>query len=275
MREGFGSFDDLIAAIGARYGADEANRVTGEMDALALKDVKALEIGGRQIKPEYLVKIAKDNLARYALIVSPDAEFLNGIEIALDMVGDSYAEAGTANGSQVRNELGAHIDALFSKRSVPYRYDFATGKIVWEGDSAIHIAVIRPALQVLNDGRLAGARSEFEAAQGHLRVGTQKDLEDAIDEAAKSVESTMKVLVSETNTAPPNTATATPLFNALRDAGQLPAHADHLVLAAARIRNQRGGHGAGAQPRQIEPAEAIATVNAAATAIAFLAARLP
>ncbi len=193
--------------------------MTRKIDALSVQDVKALGIGGGRVRPEYLVKMARDNLARYALIVSPDAEFLNGIEIALDMVGDRYAEAGTANGSQVRNELGAHIDAVFSKQAVPYRYDFETGKIVWEGDSELHAAVITPALQVLGDGRLAGARSEFEAAQGHLRVGTQKDLEDAIDEAAKSVESTMKVLASKTNTALPNNATATPLFNALRMLG--------------------------------------------------------
>jgi hypothetical protein len=175
----------------------------------------------------------------------------------------------------MRDEVGAHIDALFAKKAVPYRYDFDTGNIVWAGDSQVQAIVIEPALQALGDARLAGARGEFEAAQGHLRVGTQKDLEDAIDEAAKSVESAMKVLAVETNTTLPRNATASPLFNALRDAGQLPAHADHLVLAAARIRNQRGGHGAGAQPRQIEQSEAIATVSAAATAIAFLATHLP
>jgi hypothetical protein len=89
MREGFGSFDDLIAAIGTRYGTDEADRVIHEMDALALKDLNALQLDGRRLKTEYLVKLARDNLARYALIALPDAEFLNGLEVALDMVGDS------------------------------------------------------------------------------------------------------------------------------------------------------------------------------------------
>ena len=62
----------------------------------------------------------------------------------------------------------------------------------------MHEVVVAPNLfRVLGDSRLSASRSEFEAALHHLRQGTVKDLEDAIDEAAKSVESAMKVLLAE------------------------------------------------------------------------------
>jgi hypothetical protein len=43
----------------------------------------------------------------------------------------------------------------------------------------------------------------------------------------------------------------------------VPVYTDQLVGAAARIRNEARGHGAGAQPRQIDEDVAVAAVNAA------------
>jgi hypothetical protein len=48
-----------------------------------------------------------------------------------------------------------------------------------------------------------------------------------------------------------------------------------LALAAARIRNKQGGHGAGANPRQIDLDIATGAVNGAAAAIVLLSGRLP
>lgn len=274
MREGCGSFNDFVSNISGRYGADEAERVREAMTALASRDAETLQLeGGHPPGAGYRARMMAANLTRYALIAAPDAEFVNGIEIALEMVAAEFAEPGTARGSEVRHDLAIQIDDLFAKRGVPYSYD--DGAFVWAGDPGVRQVVIEPVLQALSDVRLAGAASEFEAALHHLRAGTQKDLEDAIEEAAKSVESALKVLAAETNTTVSATATAKPLFDAVKDAGVVSPYMDNLVQAAARIRNKLGGHGAGAQPRQIETHEATATVNAAAVAIAFLASRLP
>lgn len=170
-------------------------------------------------------------------------------------------------------EVRGYIGELFKKRAIPYQYEDC--KLVWAGDRGTHQIVVDPALQALADARLTGARSEFEAALGHLLAGTQKDREDAIDEAAKSVESALKVLVAEKGLTVAANATVRPLFDALKDDGVLPAFTDNLVQAAARIRNNMGGHGAGAQPRQIDLDIATAAVNAAAAALVLLAGRLP
>jgi hypothetical protein len=96
-----------------------------------------------------------------------------------------------------------------------------------------------------------------------------------LEEAAKSVESAMKVLIAATGLTVSATATAQPLFNTLRDGGKLPPYTEALVLAAARIRNKQDGHGAGAQPREIELDIATGAVNAAGAAIVLLGGRLP
>jgi hypothetical protein len=156
----------------------------------------------------------------------------------MDIISNIYGEQGGGAAFQAGEEVRAYVDELFAKRVVPYRYE--AYELVWAGDRGAHQVVIQPALQALADARLAGARSEFETALRHLLAGTQKDREDAIEEAAKSVESAMKVLIAETGVPAVANATAQPLFNALKNGGKLPEYADNLVLAAARIRNKMG-----------------------------------
>lgn len=99
--------------------------------------------------------------------------------------------------------------------------------------------------------------------------------EDAVEEAAKAVESAMNVLVSATGAPLTKTASAQNMFEALKTGGIVPAYTEAALLGAARIRNKIGGHGAGARPRQIDLDEATMTVSATAGALVFLGGRLP
>lgn len=87
-----------------------------------------------------------------------------------------------------------YLNDLFATRRIGYRFD-ESGKAEWHGDEGVYRDVVRPALDALDDSRLAGCRQEFEAALGHLRSGTPKDHEDAIEEAGKAVESALKVVL--------------------------------------------------------------------------------
>jgi hypothetical protein len=269
--EGYGSFTDYINRVGELYGADEAERVSARMRELRAIDLQTLVAG--DTSPVKRSRVLAAGLARHALIAGPDAEFLKGIGYAIGMVGRIYAQPGGMEGFYAAEEARAYIDELFAKRAVPYRYE--EYGLVWIGDRGAHETVVAPALRALEDVRLAGARNEFEAALSHVRAGTQKDREDAIEEAAKSVESAMKVMAAEAGISVPARATARPLFIALQDEGGIPSYMEPLVLAASRIRNEQGGHGAGGSPRQIELDIATAAVDAAAAAIVFLAGRLP
>jgi hypothetical protein len=82
----------------------------------------------------------------------------------------------------------------------------------WQGDESVYAAITKPALAVLGDARLAGARSEYEDALANLRAGSQKDLEDTIEESAKAAESVMKVLIDESDLTRTGKETADPLI---------------------------------------------------------------
>jgi len=210
MSEGYGSFEDYVDGVREVYGDEEADRVKARMNELATRDATTIG-GGSGLDRGYQQRVIAENPPRYALIAGPDAEFLKGIEYALATFGAKYFDSGgPLAGHEASTQYLAQLDELFAKRGVPYRVQ--DHQIVSAGDQEHRDLVVEPALRALADVRLGRARDEFEAALAHLRAGTQKELEDPIEEAGKSVESAMKVLVTDTGTPPPKKATAWPLF---------------------------------------------------------------
>ena len=157
---------------------------------------------------------------------------------------------------------------------MPYRLDRQL-ELQFHGDPGERELVVAPALAALSDPRLAGARSEFEDALTKLGAGRPKDVEDAIEESRKAVESAMKVLIDEHNLGRTGKEPTERLINALIAGGVVEPQTSDLLRAAARIANAQASHGAGAVVRQVPDELAAAAVSAAATAITFLAARLP
>ena len=166
------------------------------------------------------------------------------------------------------------LNDLFAARRIDYRFN-GDGKAEWHGDEGIYLDLVRPALDALDDGRLIGCRQEFEAALGHLRAGTPKDREDAIEEAGKSVESAMKVALAEHSIQRVGNETAEPLWNLQRDGNMVPPKTKDAILATSRLRNEYGGHGQGGEIRVIPAGVPELAVRAAAAAICYLAALLP
>jgi hypothetical protein len=163
---------------------------------------------------------------------------------------------------------------LFEKRGINYRLD-SYGRAEWHGDPSAYQNVVVPALAALADPRLGGARNEFETALGHLRKGTDKDKEDAVEEAGKSVESAMKVLIAEKGITATGKEAAFALFDLLSNNGAVIPEAKEAVVGTARVRNTHGAHGAGGVPRKVPEELAELAVRSAATAISFLASHLP
>jgi hypothetical protein len=163
-----------------------------------------------------------------------------------------------------------YLNELFATRRIDYRFD-ENGRARWHGDEGAYGEIIRPALDALDDDRLAGPRQEFESALGHLRVGTRKDLEDASEEAGKAVESAMKVLLAERQVSRSGNETAEPQWNLLRDNSIVPPKTRDAILSTSRLRNEYGGHGQGAEIRDIPAGIPALAVRSAATTITYLA----
>ena len=251
QREGYGSVKDVSDDIAWLFGPVAGTHFEDVMQAHFKR-----QRGRRVWSPGY------DYEADPALGALPTPQFLDVLELAV------------ASADYQRYQAVQEINRLFSKRGVNYRFDESSGLAEWHGDQSLHAAVVRPALDCLTDPRLAGAKSEFDAALHHMRNGSTKDLEDVIEEAAKSVESVMKVLAGQRGVKLTGKETAKPLFDALATSGVVTTEADQAVLAPSRLRNAYGGHGAGAQPRQIPAEVPELTLRSAATAVTYLGAML-
>ena len=206
------------------------------------------------------------------LAMLPDTEFLTAIQVAaleLSNRDDTFEDPREAVQQWLR-----YIDKALRKNGLPYRLMPGTMTFAWIGDAAV-AEIVQPALLVLADERLLGVRAEFDEARLKRRLGAPKDLEDAVDEAAKAVESFLKVLHHEFGVTPPRSQQVTPLFNSLVSANKLPGYVDKLIAAASGPRNNMASHGQGATVREVPEELAEASIAAAATAITFLAHYLP
>jgi Domain of unknown function (DUF7014) len=252
QQEGYGTWDDIEDDIRTRFGDEEADAWT-----------EAIEQHLRRERQRIVRAAAINYDAEPALLSLPSLLFLDVLEYALK-------REGSGRNLESMNE----INRLFTKLGVSFQFGY-NGQTEWHGDPGAYETVIGPALDALTDPRLAGCRSEFEAAIGHLRAGTAKDREDAIEEAGKAVESAMKVLLTEHGAPLTDRETANPLFQALVDQGVCVQEADKAVLGSSRLRNQYGGHGTGAQVRVVPPGVPELAVQSTATAINYLASLLP
>jgi HEPN domain-containing protein len=209
-----------------------------------------------------------DGYFALALLEVPDAEFLTMLEHAAAS-GRDWISAGMAE------QLFAYADQALRAHGAPYRRVSNALRFEWVGDPAQHALTVQPALVALADARLAGARDEFEHALALRRRGGVKELEDAIEESCKAVESTLKILIAEFRLTPPKSQQLVPLYDRLAAEDKLPGYMKDAICASGRPRNHLSSHGQGPQIREIPEEVADAAIAAAATAITFLAHYLP
>lgn len=205
------------------------------------------------------------------LLELPETEFLTVVEHAIRL---SYLSDRLH--PQDVSDLFQYVDGALRAHGTPYRgTQDGQWRFEWIGDPKQHELTVQPALLALADQRLVGARAEFEEALHKRRGGTPKELEDAVDEAAKSVESILKVLHDEHGVSRSGTEPVLALFVSLKNAGVLPGYMTNLVTAAAGPRNHMASHGQGGTIREVPDELAEASIAAAATTITFLAHYLP
>ncbi len=154
-------------------------------------------------------------------------------------------------------------------------YQFVTGQIIRVDSEYVHAEVIKPALALLNDVAFNGASDEFLRAHKHFREGNNKE---AIAEALKAFESTMKAICDVRKWRYANNATAKPLIDILVSNGLIPSeltsHFQALRSAMESglptIRNRMGGHGQGKDPVRVPAHFSVYALHLAAANIVFL-----
>lgn len=154
-------------------------------------------------------------------------------------------------------------------------YQFEGGEIVRVDSQYIHAEVVKPAISLLNTAEFGGASEEFLEAHGHYR---KSEYADAIADALKAFESTMKAVCDENGWSYPGGATAKTLIKTVLDNGLVPDYMQQhlsgvrntLEAGLPPVRNKLGGHGQGKDPRKVPDYFAGYALHLAATNIVFL-----
>jgi hypothetical protein len=154
-------------------------------------------------------------------------------------------------------------------------YQFVEGEIVRVDSQYIHAEAVKPALSLLNTAGFENASKEFLKAHEHYRKGRSSE---AMSEALKAFESTMKYICDENGWSYSGSDAAKQLIANVLDNGLVPRYMEQhlagvrqsLESGVPTVRNKNSGHGQGSQDRDIPDYLAAYSLHLAATNIVFL-----
>jgi hypothetical protein len=180
------------------------------------------------------------------------------------------------HGAEINQDADSVVEELnhrFQEHGIGYQY--VAGELVRIDSQLMHAEAVKPALSLLHEFGFDGPAEEFIQGFEHYRHGRNKE---AIAEALKSFESTMKAICRARNWTFPANATAKPLMDILFTKGLIPADLEShfsglrsaMESGLPTISNRRGRHGQGSDPIEIPPHFAAYALHLAASNIVFL-----
>lgn len=174
--------------------------------------------------------------------------------------------------TQAPDDAIAELNARFLEHSLGYQY--VGGDIIRVDSAYVHSEIVLPAVTLLGQEEFRGAEDEFLRAHEHYRHGRRKE---AIVEAAKAVESTLRTICDKRAWTYSSGATAKALLDIVIERGLLPAELSAhfaglrsaLEAGLPTIRNRTSGHGQGAEPIEVPAHLAAFALHLAAANIVF------
>lgn len=265
-------FDDFLDDVGRQYVGFDDTWIWETACKILRKDLGVFQLTqySRSCSQEF----------RDFFLQSPDTDrVVDCIELIGKMVmivaNDRYSMEDAAKGA-IRE-----INAWLADASIGY--EFLTGnsvqesKIIEVSDRLTHSEVVVPALHILSNKMFTPANSELLQAFDHLR---KKEFGDAISEAAKALETTLKIIAADKNWPhDPNRDTMKRLLEVAIRHGAVDSmwqsHFDSvralLESGVATARNKFDGHGQGATQRTVPAHLATFALHQSASAILFFA----
>lgn len=154
-------------------------------------------------------------------------------------------------------------------------YQFEGGEIMRVDSQYVHAEAVKPAISLLNAAGFEGASEEFLDAHEHYRKGEHAD---AMSDALRAFESTMKAICDQNGWGYPSNATAQPLVKIVLDNRLVPKYMEtHLAglrntlqAGLPTVRNKNSGHGQGLLSKNVPDYFAGYALHLAATNIVFL-----
>lgn len=203
---------------------------------------------------------------------------LSLIELAfrwIDRVVRDYSgyQASRLGITQEPDEAIEELNHRFREHGLGYQY--VEGSIVRVDSQYLHDDAVGPAVALLHQLGFEGPSDEFMTAHEHFRHGRT---EDAITNALKAFESTMKAICEARGWRFEETDSANTLIGIMFDNGLVPPYLQShfgslrstLSSGLPTVRNRRGGHGQGIRRVEVPDYLAAYALHLAATNIVLL-----
>lgn len=214
-------------------------------------------------------------LSEFMLGADDAPQFLDAVELVCRMiiqVASQHSYRGNFRSKEVAADAIAEMNARFKEHGIGYEYD---GEIIRIDTELVHVEAVKPALSLLRDPIYKGAEEEFLQAYAHYRKGNNKE---ALNEALKAFESTMKSICNKRRWTYAKTDPASKLIKVCFDNGLIPLFWEtHFAALRATLeagvptgRNKLSGHGQGQMLVVVPDHLASYVLHMTASAIVFL-----
>lgn len=260
-------YDGMLSALNSRY---PQNDFWYSFFNLFRRELGEFEIGRSGHNPS-------DQCQQYLLNAETDGA-LDIIDLSFQII-DQNVRKWSSQGMMLPNCVEITADEAISELNIRFRehgigYQFV-GKLIREDSQYIHEQVVMPAVSLLHHTSFRGAEEEFLHAHEHYRHGRYKE---AIVEALKALESTLKSICSARGWAYTPNDTAQRLIGIVFENGLLPSMLQAqfsslrgvLESGLPTLRNRTSGHGQGINPIEVPAYTASYALHMAASNIVFL-----
>ena len=221
---------------------------------------------------------AFDKCCKYILQESDIDNVLSLIELSFRFIDVVWRDRfrldkDDADATQDPDDAIEELNDRFKEHGIGYQY--VSGRIIQVDSQYIHAEVVRPTISLLQQANFEGASEEFLKAHEHYRKGRKKE---AIAEALKAFESTMKSICTSMGWAFPPNATAKPLLDVCFSNNLIPqaltSHFDSLrstlESGLPTVSNRLARHGQGQKKVTVPDYIAAYALHLTATNIVFL-----
>ena len=177
-------------------------------------------------------------------------------------------------------DASKHVDNAIEELNGRFKehgigFEYSNNEILRIDSQLIHAEAVKPALSLLNGREYSGAQQEFLKAYEHYRQGNHKE---ALNDALKAFESTIKAICDKRRWAYAPTDTSKRLIEICYKQGLVPPFWEQHMSALRSLleggvpagRNKLSGHGQGATPITVPEHIVSYVLHMTASAIVFL-----
>ena len=221
---------------------------------------------------------ALEELVQFISLEQDIDRVLDAVELCF-VIAESFRKNAYTYGYP-KEDTVAYIDECISEINARFKehgkgYEISDGRVLRIDSELLHEEVVKPAINFLNQTEYAGPRDEYFGAYEHYRHG---NLKEALNDALKAFESTIKVVLELRGWEYDKTSPAKRLLAVLLSNNFLPSyHQNHLNALSTllessvpTIRNKESGHGQGSEVSEVEPEIAAYVLHMTASAIVML-----